>query len=219
MSNLKSARGQSGKYGQINDMPYGWVSSSPLNKLIYRLWVGPFKRAGNPNKESRLNYYNDVSIDMTIWNPFSTWIEQWLKQQPRYQEFLETYDTIKWSVDKEAIDPTNKVYGVNARLVPLSENSARSNLNIDYEKRNITEGYQRYRKSDKCLAICKANAKAHEKAVIGISVNTNQMLFYYKISDAKKDGFNNVTVVASPKYKKSTCKGYKWFYISVLIKL
>ena len=86
--------------GNINNMPYGWISKSDVNLKICRLWKQMWNRV----------YHDRYYIGVTIypkWKYLSNFVS-WVEAQPNYKEFSE--NPFSYSIDKDILRKDNRVY-------------------------------------------------------------------------------------------------------------
>lgn len=116
-----------GKYGNINDM-YGWKNESSLNKKIYDMWRGIWRRCGYEG------YWHDCSI-CDEWLYLSNFVK-WIESEPRYEEFKNSLKG--WSIDKDIKIKNNRLYSPETcTLIPLSENTIERNTRKPNKKKPI----------------------------------------------------------------------------------
>ncbi|WP_124046618.1 NUMOD4 domain-containing protein [Clostridium perfringens] len=111
-------------------------------------------------------------------------------------------------VAKAFLDNLNNYPQVNHKD-ENKENNRVSNLQwvTPYENINYGTRLERVKKSLK-------NNSKRSKCVIGISVNTNEIIRYPSLREAQRNGFSSFCIAACCKKKRSVHKGYLWEYVS-----
>lgn len=167
-----------------NDMPRGWINGKlqpRWHKKVYQMWYDMWSRCRNSNK-NRYKYYKDCKL-YEEFKYLSKYIE-WLMNEPRFEEFTQTCDKIRWNIDKDMKDPNNRNYYPKCMtLTTVSENS------IERNKRggNITPV---------------------------IATSGNKILLFKSICDARDKGFNRRHISSCINKKRKTHKGYKWYKVN-----
>lgn len=185
-----------GKYGQINDMPRGWVSESIVNKRIYSMWFNMLSRCFCDEFSKDYLYYKDCKVhpDFLLLSNFVNWVES----EPNYPLLVEDPSPHKWSIDKDGLITGNKEYCPGKiRLITNSENKK------EEIRRNGTPTHN----NPYCVA----------KSVIGVNIKDLTLKYYKSIKDTSKDGFTPNNISNCCKSVRKTHKGYKWFYTTNLL--
>lgn len=181
--------------GAINDMPRGWKSSKVSNIKIYSMWYHMLDRCHCTPKDRNYRWYKDVTCDKDFY--YLSNFVKWIEKEPRYQEFCETCESIRWCIDKDGLIKGNKEYTYDKiQLIPHSDNVKL----LDFKAIAQTDGYK--------------NKHKNHRPVIGINVNDNSIIEYRFLSECISDGFDpsNITKCCNGKRKSKIHKGYKWFY-------
>lgn len=174
-----------------NDMPKGWVNgkgSPKWHKRVYEKWMNMWKRCKNPNRHDYINYKDcDIYDDFKYLSKYVDWI----MKEPLFDEFINTYDKVKWDVDKDIKYPTNRNYYPECMtLIPHKYNS------IEMFNRNGNPGIR--------------------TRIPTIGIKNNKILLFKSILDTQNKGFDscnvNRCVNKVPHYKSH--KGYKWYRIN-----
>ena len=107
--------------GIIQDMPRGWKSKEIWRCKASNMWYKMWDRCYNPNNKNYERYK-----DCNVYNDFkflSKYIE-WIMQEPRFEEFCNTCDSVMWCVDKDLKMKGNRDYIPKyMTLIPQSENA------------------------------------------------------------------------------------------------
>ena len=95
------------KYGNINDMYWGWISESQLNRRIYDTWHDIFRRV-----YSKYSYHTwDNIVIQEDWKYLSNFVRD-IKLLPGYDDWV-NHPNERWTIDKDIINPDNRMYSVN----------------------------------------------------------------------------------------------------------
>lgn len=168
-----------------NDMPRGWTSikyQPRWHKKVYQMWRDMWDRV-----YTRLYWFG--SLIHPSFKYLSNYIN-WIESQPRFEEFCNTCDRVRWSVDKDAKYLGNKnYYPEYMTLMTVSENT------IEVINR-------------------KDNPKS-KQPVIGISLDKTKKIILTKSTlDVINYGFIRRHVSSCLNKKRKTHKGYKWLRLS-----
>lgn len=106
------------------DMEWGWArgANQPLwHFKVLMMWKNMWSRCYDPTSKSYNRYIESIVHD--DFKLFSNYLE-WVKSQPRFQEFCDTCHEISWTVDKDMKYEGNKnYYPEYMTLCTKSENS------------------------------------------------------------------------------------------------
>ena len=168
-----------------NDMEKGWVrgKTQPLwHRKVYDMWRGMWGRV-----YTELYYFG--SLIYPSFKYLSNYVE-WIESQPRFEEFTQTCDKIKWSVDKDSKYPGNRnYYPEYMTLMTIIENIK------DMINRN--------------------GSPKPKQPVIGIPLDEFKKIILAKSnSDVDNYGFNYRNVNDCLNKKRKTHKGYKWYRVN-----
>ena len=177
-----------------NDMPKGWVQGKyqPLwHKKVYNMWRDTWRRV-----------YRDIHWFGSLIHPsfkyLSSYVE-WIETQPRFEDFCNTCNKVRWSVDKDFKHPGNRdYYPKYMTLMTQSENSIEC-IN---------------RKGSPILK--KDVVRKRMKPVIGLPLDdTNKIILTIFRKDVSNYGFDRRAVNRCiAKKKQKTHKGYKWYKVN-----
>ena len=174
-------------FGIVNDMDRGWVrgKSQPLwHNKVYHMWVDMWNRVTNIESRSYTNY-KDCKIHEDF-RYLSNYVN-WIMNDPNFEAFCSTCNTVRWTVDKDMKHPGNRnYYPEYMTLTTLSENTK--------EKNNR-----------------KGNPKP-KAPVIGIKVDSIILLKSMIDGDAKGFDYSNISKCIRKKYKSH--KGYRWYKVN-----
>ena len=180
-----------------NDMPRGWVGGKyqpRWHKKVYMMWFNMWKRVYT-------NIYYFGSLIYTEYKTLSKFVD-WIESQPRFEEFCDTCDEVRWVIDKDIKDINRNYYPEYMTLTTQSENS---------KERNKRKGSPFLNK----ISLLKAsiqNKKNLSKSILGIK--NNKIVLLYSINDSKLLGFEPSSICNCLKHRQKTHRGYKWYYVS-----
>ena len=167
-----------------NDMPKGWLYRKTQPKWhykVYMMWRNMWKRV-----------YTELHWFGSLIHPSFKYLSNyadWVKTQPRFEDFCTTCDTIKWSVDKDAKYPGNKNYYPEYMTLMLGSDNSK-----DMITRNGAPSLKRM------------------KPVIGISLDsTNKIILAISIKYVSNYGFDPSAVSKCIRKIHDSHKGYKWY--------
>ncbi len=173
--------------GMFNDMPRGWITGKdqPLwHRRVYGMWKRMWDRVTNVDGEYYENY-KDCKIHEDF-KYLSNYVD-WIIQEPRFEEFCNTCDTISWSVDKDAKQSDNRNY--YPECMTLTTNSE-----------NVKE------------MLARKGTRIPKIPVIGIK--DNSMALLKSMSDGDNRGFNRGNIYSCINKRLKTHKGYKWYKVN-----
>ena len=183
MSNIMNME----ELGIINDMPNGWVYgiNQPLwHKKVYQMWFGMWRRVKDENYIKRDCYKN-----CNIYEDFkylSKYVE-WIMQEPRFEEFTQTCNEVRWVIDKDEKNPNDRNYYTKCMtLTTQSENCKERN-----DRRGTTLS----------------------KIPI-IAIDNNKILLFKSTFDAQNKGFDRRHISRCIDKKNKHHKGYKWYKVN-----
>lgn len=186
--------------GIVNDMPKGWKSGKfqpSWHRKAYNMWFSMHSRVKDPTNIS-YKYYKDSKI-LEDYNYLSNYV-RFLESQPNFQEFCNTCDKIRWSVDKDMKCPGNKNYYPEfMTLCTTSDNS------IDACSRKPYWHGKDARKRA---------SQSQKKPVIGVGISNNSILLFKCINDTKDRGFTQSNVSNALKGRQKSHRGYRWYYVN-----
>ena len=107
------------------------------HRKVYDMWKGMWKRCYDPSNGNYSRYY--LSIIYDDFRIFSNYYN-WIKSQPRFEEFCSTCDDIMWSVDKDIKVKDNIHYFPEfMTLCPHKENARAAHSRYPIIGINITD--------------------------------------------------------------------------------
>lgn len=183
------------KYGNINDMPRGWVNGKgqpKWHRVAYDMWKSMWSRVHN-----NINYFGKTI--QPKYKYLSGYIEDFQK--------LENFDLFKenpygWSIDKDIKGGTYIGYYFEyLSLVSRGDNS----------KDVINRFGNSYLHTDVAK---KKSAQSRKKPIIGISLNS--IILLKSVNDAYSKGFNAKAIpsICKGTSRSRTHGGYKWLYVN-----
>lgn len=171
-----------------NDMPRGWIAGKdqPLwHKKAYMMWINRWNLCKNP-KHFAYENYKDCGIHEDF--KYLSKFVDWLISEPRFNEFCETCDKIKWSVDKDSKDPNNRNYYPQYMTLTTGSENSKEMIN-------------------------RCGTPKSKTPVIAMGKN-NKILLFKSTLDAKDKGFNSGNISKCLNKKLKTHKGYKWYKVN-----
>ena len=129
-------------YGKgINDMEYGWVGKSELNKRLYKLWHGIIQRVYSEKWHIQNPSYKNCTLQEE-WHLLSNFVDDVVKID-NYELWLNNPGKYI-SLDKDIKEPGNRCYCVDkCMFVTMQENSRESGKRKD----NVGENNPMYGKT------------------------------------------------------------------------
>ena len=129
-------------YGKgINDMEYGWVGKSELNKRLYKLWHGIIQRVYSEKWHIQNPSYKNCTLQEE-WHLLSNFVDDVVKID-NYELWLNNPGKYI-SLDKDIKEPGNRCYCVDkCMFVTMKENSRESGKRKD----NVGENNPMYGKT------------------------------------------------------------------------
>ena len=182
-----------------NDMPYGWVRgvTQPLwHKRVYKMWTHMWCRIYiNPSNKDYEYYKNSKGYE-----PFrylSNYVE-WIMQEPRFEEFCNTCENIKWCIDKDGKCLGNKCYYPQYMTLTTFVENSRESL-----ERNGNP------------FIYNNPAKKQRRPIIGVGMNS--IIVFESIMDAEHYGVckSRSKLIDCLKGRTRMYKKYKWYYLDI----
>ena len=129
-------------YGKgINDMEYGWIGKSELNKRLYKLWHGIIQRVYSEKWHIQNPSYKNCTLQEE-WHLLSNFVDDVVKID-NYELWLNNPGKYI-SLDKDIKEPGNRCYCVDkCMFVTMQENSRESGKRKD----NVGENNPMYGKT------------------------------------------------------------------------
>ena len=173
-------------YEIYNDMP-GWLSKDQpkWHYKVYDMWREMHSRVKHPDNK-RYSNYKDCEIHPSL--DYLSNYANFILNEPNFDLFVNTYDTISWTVDKDIkVKGNRKYYPEFMTLCTKSVNSS------------------------------EVNTRTKRKPIIGISLHDNSFILYKYILQVEDDGFDPSAVAkcCKGKWKHHKYKGYKWYYLDM----
>lgn len=172
--------------GIENDKP-GWTrKDAPLwHSKVKKMWWHMWDRCRNPNRRDYIHYCKSNIYD--DFRYLSKYIE-WVKTQPRFEEFCLTCHEVTWEIDKDIKKKDNKdYYPEYMTLCPKYENLSDRANRFDYSKLG--------------------------KSLITISIEDGSILIFSSKQDAVRKGFTESSIRKCLSGEFSQHKGYKWYFL------
>lgn len=145
-------------------------------------------RCNNPNRRD-YKYYCE-SIIYEDFRYLSKYIE-WIKSQPRFEEFCSTCHEIKWNVDKDIKVKDNKnYYPEYMTLCPKDVNLRDRASRFDYSHL--------------------------EKGLIGISIKDSSIIVFNSRTEAIEAGFYIKSIYKCIQGDFKQHRGYKWYNLEII---
>ena len=165
----------------FNDMPRGWKSKEKWRDSLYHRWRTMWLRCYNP-KSRGYDTYKDCSID-DRYKYLSNYISDIMTLE-NFNKLQE--EPSKWHIDKDIIDPNNKIYSYEyLSIISASDNS------VEALSRN-------------------GNPKP-KRPIIGINIDTNTIIILKCMTDGKSLGLNSGGISNCCDRNNRSYKGYKWY--------
>lgn len=207
------------------DMPGFLAKNQPLwHKKVYTMWNNMWHRC-----YSKLDWFG--CLIHPDFKYLSNYVD-WVKSQPRFEEFCSTCHEITWEIDKDIkYSGSRNYYPEFMSLVTKHENiKDMHNRNKDKFSKNWIINNPMYRDdlkkiySDRMHDNNPMNNPASRKKlctpVIGISVDNSSIITFMSLLDAHKFGFNQNAVCQCCKKRyckdKNLYKGYRWYYLEII---
>ena len=169
------------KYGNINDMPRGWISEEKWHHVIYDMWKDMWRRC-----YTHKNYFG--CLIHPKFRYLSNFVD-WIKVQPNFQDFYNSYLDISWSIDKDIKVSNNRLYYPEFMLlIPRKDNSL--------------DAFKKHNNPSKVL----------KRFIIGIK--KDEKILSKSLRSLDKYGFDHSYISKCCRKIHKTHKGYKWYYIN-----
>ncbi len=171
--------------GIINDMPRGWVSGKSAPKWhykVYRMWADMWRRVKNDSNESYKTWNNCLVFD--DFKYLSNFVK-WIESQFNFQEFCNTCNKVKWSLDKDIKNPNNRNYFPECMMLITSD-------------KNTLERLDRL-----------GNPKP-KQPIKGISILDGSIITFDSLKEASQNGFHAGAISRCINGKLNSHKNYKW---------
>ena len=180
------------------DKPGFTSKKFPLwHQKVYSMWRHMWFRCYDSTRKD-YKYYVD-SIIHDDFRIFSNYLE-WIKSQPRFDEFCSTCHEVTWVIDKDMKCLGNKNYFPEyMTLCTSSDNSKEVNKRCNNSKKLRSD--ENYRK--------------RRVPVMGISLTDNTILIFKCAGDAVSLGFNKGAIGDTCKGFYSKHNGYRWYYLDM----